>query len=212
MPRGHVARQCRAAHARLHPGTWFHVLVRLSVSCRPDGPRRRRTRWRAIGLRPPGRRLCQCAGAERRPGRLRGALRARQELPILELLVSVGVRRAGHVLAQARGGAARQGELLRVGRARRRRDRTGARRDPNIRSTASAATTARSRPQSTRAARHARPPAKPIAVAVPGPICGPAMAPRQRNAFSRIRSSRRAAVPVACPAWCAKALDATAPW
>ena len=74
-------------------------------------------------LRPPRRRLPQFPDPQRRSGRLRRALRARRALPRLELFLSAHGRAARHLLAEEQSAAARRGQMLRVGRARRRRDR-----------------------------------------------------------------------------------------
>ena len=90
---------------------------------------RARTGWRlparrsAKRLRPPRRRLPELRGPQRRSGRLRRALRARRALPRLELLLSAHGECGRDLLAEERGAAARRGQMLRVGRARRRRDR-----------------------------------------------------------------------------------------
>ena len=80
---------------------------------------------------------------QRRSGGVRGPLRARQELPRLELFV-IRRRPASRRCAgsSARSCRAPRRQLLRVGRARRRRDRAALGASSNIRSTASAATTA----------------------------------------------------------------------
>ena len=63
------------------------------------------------------------------PDGVRGPLRAGQRLPRLELLLSCAFGRAGDVLAQARSGTGKEIKLLRIRRARRRRNRAAAGRD-----------------------------------------------------------------------------------
>ena len=77
---------------------------------------------------PPRRRLLQFPDPQRRSGRLRRALRARRALPRLEFLLSAHRLCARHLLAEEQAAAAGGGQMLRIGCARRGRDRAAARR------------------------------------------------------------------------------------
>ena len=85
-----MASAAQAAHARTHRGALPALVLRPLLSraaARQHGlPARNRA---STG---PGGDYASAPGTERRSGRVRGALRARQELPVLELFLSVDVR------------------------------------------------------------------------------------------------------------------------
>ena len=152
-------------------------------------------------LRPPRRRLPEIRDPLRRSGRLRRALRARRALPGLEFLLSAHRQRARHLLAEEQGAAAGRGQMLHLGRARRRRDRAarGAleysidRFGGDYRSFELAADPA---------GAGCRRACEGDNAAAPGPMCGPAISARRRAAISRTRSRARATSRAAFPAWC----------
>ena len=124
------------------------------------------------------------------PAVMRLPLRARRALPRLEFLLSAHDLCARHLLAEEQGAAAQRGQMLRVGRARRRRDRAAARPDRIF-----------DRPQRRRLSQYrgcagcrgrdrARRPATPTTDAAPGPMCGPAISAPTARCYLKDKITR----------------------
>ena len=151
-------------------------LVTLALCGRPRGRR-------AAGpgqFRSSGRRLPEFAGRLGRSGGLRAGMRTRPALPRLELQLSDRCRQRRGMLAEEQRAGACAGQLLRFGRARRRRGRTEATARSKPRSTAPAATTTASTSRAAKATRPARRPAPPTTSAGPGPMRAPGYVGRER--------------------------------